>query len=54
MEYAAVSRMGIANPKAHLQTAFPDGVALRNCFVGGELAAQLDEATEEALAASSW
>lgn len=54
MEYGAVSRMGVADPRAHLQAAFPDGVALQSCFVGSEVVAQLDSAAEEALAAGSW
>lgn len=54
MEYTAVSRMGIANPQAHLQAAFPDGMALQHCFVGSEFSAQLDAAAEEALAAGTW
>lgn len=54
MEYAAVARMGIPSPQAHLQAAFPDGVALPGCFVAAEVAAQVDAAAEEALAAGSW
>lgn len=54
MEYTAVSRMGHSNPQAHLQAAFPDGVALQHCFVGSEFIAQLDAAAEEALAAGTW
>ena len=38
----------------HLQAAFPDGIALASVFVGAELAAQLDAAAEEAIAAGSW
>jgi hypothetical protein len=54
MEYATVARMGIPNPQAHLQAAFPDGVALPSCFVAAEVASQVDAAAEEALAAGSW
>ena len=54
IEYTAVAKLGIPSAQAHLQAAFPDGIALETAFVAPELVQHLDGAVEEALGAEHW
>ena len=49
-----VTKAGITNPKAHLESLFPGGMALVGAYVAPSLVEQLDAAAEEALGAGSW
>ena len=49
-----MTKHGIANPRQHLQSTFPGGIALETVFVNPSLLQQLDAALEDAIASASW
>lgn len=52
--YETVAKLGIAASKQHLQTTFPDGIALESAFVSPSVIHQLDASAEDAVASGSW
>ncbi|KAL0031439.1 hypothetical protein WJX77_000485 [Trebouxia sp. C0004] len=52
--YDTVSKLGISSAKQHLQTTFPDGIALETAFVNPTVVHQLDASAEDAAASGSW
>ncbi|DBB10622.1 TPA: hypothetical protein ACH3X3_007133 [Trebouxia sp. C0006] len=52
--YDTVSKLGISSGKHHLQTTFPDGIALETAFVNPTVVHQLDASAEDAAASGSW
>lgn len=52
--YDTVAKLGIASAKQHLQSSFPDGIALDTAFVSSAVLHQLDAAAEDAVASGSW
>ena len=52
--YESVTKHGIANPRQHMQSAFPGGIALDTVFVNPSLLQQLDAAVEDAITSASW
>ncbi|KAL3152351.1 hypothetical protein ABBQ32_001414 [Trebouxia sp. C0010 RCD-2024] len=52
--YDTVAKLGIAASKQHLQTTFPDGIALESAFVSPSVIHQLDASAEDAAASGSW
>ena len=52
--YDSVTKHGIANPRQHVQSAFPGGIALETVFVNPSLLQQLDVAVEDAITSASW
>lgn len=52
--YDTVAKTGIASAKQHLQTSFPDGIALESTFVSPAVVHQLDAAAEDAVSSGSW
>jgi len=52
--YDTVSKLGISSGKQHLQTTFPDGIALETAFVNSTVVHQLDASAEDAAASGSW
>ncbi len=49
-----MSKLGISSGKQHLQTTFPDGIALETAFVNPTVVHQLDASAEDAAASGSW
>ena len=49
-----MTKHGIANPRQHVQGAFPGGIALETVFVNPSLLQQLDAAVEDAITSASW
>ena len=49
-----LERLGVANPKSHMASKYPDGIVLESVFVAPQLQAQLDAAVEDALSSRSW
>lgn len=52
--YDTVSKLGIPSGKQHLQTTFPQGIALETAFVNPTVVHQLDASAEDAAASGSW
>jgi hypothetical protein len=48
------AKLGVGNARAHLETLFPDGIALQTAFVAARLTDQVDAAVEEALDSGGW
>ena len=52
--YDAVAKLGISSAKQHLQSIYPDGLALDTAFVNPAVVHQLDGFAEDAVASGSW
>lgn len=52
--YDTVAKLGISSGKQHLQTTFPDGIALETAFINPSIVHQLDASAEDALVSASW
>eukprot|EP00040_Diaphanoeca_grandis_P030010 m.176742 g.176742 ORF g.176742 m.176742 type:complete len:750 (+) comp31855_c1_seq4:74-2323(+) len=49
IEYDAVRRLGIKNPKGHLKKIFPGGVALDSCYLDAGIQDTINASVQEAL-----
>ena len=56
LEYDAVTRLGISDPKQYIKKRFPDSglVFLSSCCISGSIVDQMEVAVEEALNSGSW
>eukprot|EP00850_Spirogloea_muscicola_P011329 SM000070S21295 [mRNA] locus=s70:98473:103870:+ [translate_table: standard] len=54
IEYQVLRKLGVVQPKQHLQARYSDGVALDTVFVHPSIISQLDAAIEEAVIQSTW
>jgi len=56
LEYDAVTRLGISDPKQYIKKRFPDSglVFLTSCCISGSIVEQMEVAVEEALNSGSW
>ena len=56
LEYDAVTRLGISDPKQYIRKRFPDSglVFLSSCCISGSIVEQMEVAVEEALNSGSW
>lgn len=52
--YDTIAKLGISSGRQHLQTTFPDGIALDTAFVNPSVVHQLDASAEDAAASGSW
>ena len=52
--YDTVAKLGISSGRQHLQSTFPDGIALDTAFVNPSVVHQLDASAEDAAASGSW
>ena len=49
-----MTKHGFTNPRQHVESAFPDGIALETVFANSSLLQQLDAAVEDAITSASW
>ena len=56
LEYDAVTRLGISDPKQYIKKRFPDSglVFLSSCCISASIVEQMEVAVEEALSSGSW
>eukprot|EP00850_Spirogloea_muscicola_P000074 SM000001S04476 [mRNA] locus=s1:439796:445141:+ [translate_table: standard] len=54
IDYQVLRKLGVAQPKQHLQATYSDGVALDTVFVHPSIISQLDAAIEEVVIQSTW
>eukprot|EP00053_Salpingoeca_punica_P013503 m.122155 g.122155 ORF g.122155 m.122155 type:complete len:774 (-) comp16218_c1_seq2:130-2451(-) len=54
IEYDAVSRLGLSDPKGYLQSRIKGGLACPTCYVSMELVEKLNAEVEEALTSNTW
>lgn len=54
IEFDAVKRLGIRNPKGHLKNAFRDATVLDTCVIGSAIEDLVTATVEEALEAGSF
>ena len=49
-----MAKLGISSAKQHLQSIYPDGLALDTAFINPAVVHQLDSFAEDAVASGSW
>nr|CAG4640670.1 EOG090X0267 [Eulimnadia texana] len=54
LEYDALHRIGVSDPKSLVKKKFPDVVFLTSCCAGDSVRQQVEAAIDEALATASW
>ena len=54
IEYAALNRLGISDPKSYCRKRFKDLLYLSSCCVGTNILEQVEASIEEALDSQTW
>lgn len=52
--YDVLTRMDVKQPKAYLRKRFPDGFALKSCYVSPDLISQVESLVEDAIVSNGW
>lgn len=54
IDFAVASRLGIPNAAAYMKQRFPDGIALKSCFLSSGVLQRAVCAAEDSLADGMW